>query len=63
MYMWFAVFNDDGYKYLNIQIVLELIFSITMYTKFFTDFIPEGESISVKNGMIIAKRYLNNGFI
>ena len=42
---------------------MEITFLISMIVKFLTDYIPEGENKPTKDFVLIAKNYLNNGFI
>ena len=64
MYAWIACFglenpeNDQG----DITTIFEVIFSFSMFLKFMTSYIPEGEINPVKNINKIAANYICSTF-
>ena len=64
VYIWFAVFGDQGTDFhYYFEPSIELFFFLAMVVKFFTDFIPDGETEAEKSLDIISSRYLKGMFI
>lgn len=62
--MWFAVYDTNELNAFHYWFhFIDFFFLISMFLKFITDFIPDGETEPTKDLKEISKRYLNNEFL
>ena len=59
-YAWIGCFGiKDDQKWLkDVNLALEVIFTISILLRFITDYIPLGETTPVKNISLISEKYL-----
>lgn len=63
-YLWFAVFGvDHEWSFHYYFHFTDLFFLMSMFIKFVTDYIPDGETEPEKDIKIISKRYLHDDFL
>ena len=66
IYLWFAVFDIDHkdeevhHYHETFMYSTQIFFTISMYTKFVTDYIPDGETVPERHLKTIALRYLHS---